>query len=105
MNRQSFGSTRSTKETHKSKTELPTTQQWPGNEEKIIKKEARHNKQVGRARTRPNKHTAPSNLSGKTHSEQRHRKVHKGVGADERRKPQDNMRQELRENGRRHVEA
>ena len=42
-----------------------------------------------------NKHTTLNDLSRKTHSEQRHRemsahsKVHKGVGADERRTPQD----------------
>lgn len=47
----------------------------------------------------------------KTHSEQRHRemsahrKVHKGVGADERRTPQDKNEAKPKENERRHVEA
>lgn len=34
-----------------------------------------------------------------------HGEVHKGVGADERRKPQDKNDTELRENWRRHAEA
>lgn len=53
-----------------------------------------------------NKTTQEQSHSEQQHPERKaHRKVHKGVGADERKEPQDKNDTELRESGRRHAEA